>query len=536
MRLRSSIVARTTLAILALSMILGLTVAGIVSASVDRRERQRVHVRLEQLLLTVERTAQIACYLKDRTLAAEIAGGLIRNRAVSGVRITSGTSVLAQVSQPSPANGTARNNSLVALPIYSPFDAHELVGEVSLVVDQAVIHAEASSYSRAASLAMALQAALVAAGVALAVYLFTTRPIRAVSKELHMIRSDTGAQLHVPPSNRFDEVGSLVTDVNALIASLADLLSAERALRVAHEVGERKMRLIFDKAETGIFLLNDLGILESWNPAFVRLLHLTPEQLPQAGVTHLQHLLAPHAVLLTELIRDCLATDQSRDLDLEIAADGNSRAAWITVSLNPIGPTSLQGIVNDITERKQGELFAQALATQDSVTGLLNRRGLEMGLRAAFNPRSPESALELAVLQIDLDYFKAVNDTHGHESGDAVLREVAGILHRNTRRGDLIARAGGDEFVVVLVGIADPSKAEQIAEAIIAEVSQPIDIGGPNVCIGASIGIAFATGQGDSPEALMRRADAAMYCAKRAGRRQACLAQEPQPPHKSAVA
>lgn len=534
--LRSSIVTRTALAILVPSMLLGLTFVSFVSGSVDRREQQRAEIRLQQLLSTVERTAQIACYLRDRTLADEIAQGLIRNRAVSGVRITSGDTTLSQVGDTSAVHQDGIHSFRIATRIYSPFDARERVGELALFVDRAVIHAEASSYSHAATFAMVLQLALVAAGVAVAVYFFSTRPIRAVSKELHRIRFDTASRLHVPASNRFDEIGSLVTDVNALIASLADLLTTEREQRIAREVGERKMRLIFDKSETGIFVLDDGGILESWNPAFIRLLHLTPEQLPQSGVTQLQQLLAPHTEHLDELIRRSLMTGRSDDLDLEIAG-GAARAAWIQVALNPIGPTSLQGIVNDITERKQSELSAHTLATQDTLTGLLNRRGLETRLGAAFASHSPEYTRELALFQIDLDLFKAVNDTYGHEGGDQVLRQVSQILQHNTRRDDLIARPGGDEFVVALVGVADPSKAVEIANAIISEIQRPIDIGdGRYVHIGASIGVAFAAGQSDSPEALMRRADVAMYGAKKAGRGQVRLAPAPAAPETSAVA
>ena len=528
-RLQRSIVIRTMLVILVLAMILGLTFASFVSVSVDRREQQRAQIRLQQLLSTVESTAQIACYLKDRTLASEIAQGLIRNRAVSGVSITSGNSTLSMV-------GDTRSSSVIARRIYSPFDAHEPVGELSLFVDHARIHAEASSYSRDSTLAMVLQAALVAAGVAVAVYFFSTRPIKAVSNELHGIRFDTGTRLRVPAGNRFDEIGRLVTDVNSLIASLENLLTTEHELRIAHEVGERKMRLIFEKAETGIFVLDGHGILESWNPAFIRLLRLAPEQLPQSGVTQLQQLLSQHAERLEEVILQCLATGESKDLDLEIAMGGNSRAVWIEVALNPVGPNALQGVVNDITERKHEELSAQELATQDTLTRLLNRRGLDMGLAAAFSRQSPGSVLELALLQIDLDYFKEVNDGYGHEGGDCVLRHVARILQRNARRGDLIARPGGDEFVIALIGIAEPCKAEQIAKAIIGDISRPIDIGGHCVKVGASIGIAFATGGGDSPEAVMRRADAAMYSAKKAGRGQVRLAAVPASSQTSAVA
>jgi len=525
-RIRSSIVTRTTLAIVALSLILGLSFASFVSTSVERREQQRGELLQQQLLSTIERTAQIACYLKDSTLAAEIAQGLMRNRAVSGVSIAAGGSILARVGNSARTAKTGIDNSVIVRPIYSPFDPAERVGELALLVDREAIHAEASADSRASTLAMGLQAALVAMGVAIAVYYFSTRPIRAISTELHRIQIESGARLRVPANNRYDEIGTLVTDVNALIASLEGLLTTERQLRIAHEVSERKMRLIIEKAETGLFVMDNHGVLESWNPAFVRLLQLTPEQLPQSGLTSLQQLLETHAVRLNQLLNQCLSTGHSYDLDLNMAPPGSSRTVWIEVTLNPIGATALQGVINDISDRKQSELSAQEMASQDILTGLLNRRGLDANLGAVFYKPLPESASQLALLQIDLDLFKEVNDIYGHAGGDRVLRHVAGVLERNVRRGDLIARPGGDEFVIVLVGITDRSKAEEIANAIVAEIERPIDIDGHSVQIGASVGIAFAQAEGDSPEALARRADSAMYAAKRAGRGRVALAPE----------
>jgi diguanylate cyclase (GGDEF)-like protein len=232
-----------------------------------------------------------------------------------------------------------------------------------------------------------------------------------------------------------------------------------------------------------------------------------------------------------ELLQRCLATGEPAEIDLELRRADLPGSEWIELSINPIGPAVLQGVLNDITERKRMELSSRRLATHDPLTGLLNRRGVANSLADLFSHSTPKRLCETALLQIDLDYFKKVNDTSGHEAGDRVLCHVARVLEETVRRSDFVGRHGGDEFLAVLVGVETPAKAKQIADNMIERISQPIDLGeGRYAQVSASIGIAMPTGAGETAESVLRRADTAMYEAKRDGRSRAGFATCPTVP------
>jgi diguanylate cyclase (GGDEF)-like protein/PAS domain S-box-containing protein len=510
-----SIVARTTLCILALSFLLGLVFAAGTSVRAQKDEDARLQIGLQNQLSAVDTTAQIACFLDDANLAHEISRGLLKNHSVSAVRIAAGGRVLDE----SPSTATVAANRagtrVISQIIYSPFDQKTAVGEISLYASDAAIRAQARRYSWNLALVLGFQVVIIAAGVAVVVVLLVTRPIAAISNDLHGLQIDTGMQLRAPRGSQSNEIGRLVRDVNSLIRRLTALLSEERELRVEHERQGRTLKLIIDKAQNGIFVLDRNSVVESWNPAFGHILGFN-DGFSVARAPRLGELLAPHEREVAELIEHVFLTDAPSDIDLEISRDGVPGSTWVQLSLNVIGPETLQGVVNDITERKRVELSSQRLAIHDALTGLLNRLGLERALSRLFNQPSPHS-MRLALLQIDLDYFKQVNDTYGHEAGDNVLRAVAGILTDVVRRSDIVGRQGGDEFMAILVDVESPAAAREIAERLIARIKQPIEVGhGRTAQIGASVGIAFPSAN-DSVGSLRQRADQAMYDAKRNG-------------------
>jgi diguanylate cyclase (GGDEF)-like protein len=170
----------------------------------------------------------------------------------------------------------------------------------------------------------------------------------------------------------------------------------------------------------------------------------------------------------------------------------------------------------DITEQRRSEVKIEYMAHHDSLTDLANRVLLNERLEHALGQIHQNEMV--AIHHLDLDQFKAVNDTFGHPAGDKLLKNVADRLRGVARETDTIARMGGDEFVIVQAPIADPGDATSLAQRIISLLGEPFDIDGQQVMIGVSIGIAVGPGDGLSPDKLLRNADLALYRAKGDGR------------------
>jgi len=188
----------------------------------------------------------------------------------------------------------------------------------------------------------------------------------------------------------------------------------------------------------------------------------------------------------------------------------------ISVSRGPTADGGWVATFEDVTQRKAAEARIEHLARHDVLTGLCNRANFRERLENACE--HARRGVPSAVMFLDLDRFKAVNDTMGHPVGDALLKAVTARLRACTRGTDTVARFGGDEFAIIQTGAPQPAGAEVLAQRLVQALSAPYEIDGRPVIIGASIGVTVAPVDGFTPDALMKQADLALYEAKGQGR------------------
>ena len=177
----------------------------------------------------------------------------------------------------------------------------------------------------------------------------------------------------------------------------------------------------------------------------------------------------------------------------------------------------MAGAILDISSRKAAERELERIALTDSLTGVANRYHLYAALDDACKKAARQNCI-IAVMSIDLDGFKGVNDTYGHLAGDDVLVKTASRIRDSIRESDMLARPGGDEFIVVFDGLEKKDPVYSLAETILQKLSEEMELQGYPVMLSASIGIAFYPEHGTNPQDLLKHADLALYEAKRSGK------------------
>ena len=288
------------------------------------------------------------------------------------------------------------------------------------------------------------------------------------------------------------------------------------------EKSQNQLQAIIHNAMDGIMTIDEGGMILGFNPAAEQIFGYTHQQVLGKDANMLMP--PPDESAHTSPINLYLLTGQDRVMGVRgrevTAMRKNGEQFPMEVSISEVmlgGQRYFVSIVRDITERKLAEQKIAHLAHYDYLTDLPNR-ALFLNFLDHSVLLSKRSKHKLAVLFLDLDGFKQVNDTLGHDAGDLLLQQVASRLKQTIRTSDTVARVGGDEFTFVLNNIESEENAGLVANKIIVALSEPFDLMGQRRQIGGSIGISIFPDDAQDPENLVKQADEAMYLAKHSGK------------------
>lgn len=315
-----------------------------------------------------------------------------------------------------------------------------------------------------------------------------------------------------------DEIGVLAADFNHMTARLASGAKA-------HREAEMRLRATIDNALDAVVQMSSDGVVTGWNDQAVnifgwpreealgQLLHtlIIPIQYREEHLNGMQRYMHTGAgpilnsrIEITGLHRD------GHEFPVELAI----------TSIEVEGKHEFSAFIRDITHKKESEELIWKQANFDKVTGLPNRHMFHDRLEQEIK-KAHRAGLQMALLFIDLDHFKEINDTLGHDMGDILLMETSRRISRCIRESDTVSRLGGDEFTVILSAINDEKNVERLAQSILKILTEPFQLGDEVTYISASIGITIYPDDADNVEDLLRNADQAMYVAKNQGRNQA---------------
>jgi diguanylate cyclase (GGDEF)-like protein/PAS domain S-box-containing protein len=313
------------------------------------------------------------------------------------------------------------------------------------------------------------------------------------------------------------DVQMLQLMASAIVAALAKkaALDARSEAEARLRTSEERMRALLEHAHDAVISIDERGCVSQWNRAAERLFGWSPIETIGQPVAEL---IVPPAMRgeVASVVARYASSERLEDAQQRVtlqAIDRAGRELSVEVSLTATrvaGRWELTAFGHDVSERRQFEARLRSMALSDGLTGLANRRGFMEALEKAVS-RHARGGAPLALLFLDLDGFKQINDCHGHHVGDLALQTFARRLENCVRKGDTIARLGGDEFTVLAEGIATLDQARAIAAKIIAAMEPPLEL--HKLRLRASIGISLYKPPADASQ-FLREADHAMYHAK----------------------
>ncbi|MDF1523462.1 MAG: diguanylate cyclase [Trueperaceae bacterium] len=381
----------------------------------------------------------------------------------------------------------------------------------------AVLPAGLPALGRAALLVAALIGVLATiATIALTRLVF--RPIRVLEEAMRRV-ADGDLSSRVAPAAQRGELRTLAAAFDGMTRALRHQRRALTHAAGALAERERELRLLADHLVDLVYAADAEGRITYASASYRTALGYDPERLE--GRDPLSLVVPEDADALRPRLAAALARGEA-PFRSEVRLHGaDGEVHWFELIVTPVADADgafqgTQGTLREISERKRLEALLEEQALNDPLTGLPNRRYFAEVVQRLLLQAKRSGEL-VAIGFVDLDDFKAVNDTHGHQAGDVLLREVAGRLRAAVREGDVVARLGGDEFTVALRELHDERHARTVAARVAAAFREPFDLGLVEVPSLASVGVALFPADGDDLEALLRAADHAMYRAKQHG-------------------
>lgn len=516
---------------LVIAILVGLLTGSFETVGLYYDEKEGREGEISYLLNASYQPASRAAYTLDRSLAQEVLHGLAGVPSIYQVKLTDEHgAILADFKRDKFAPGFVARTFFpeerqyrVALKVPDDMRLNgaiakpeEQVGELFLALDMEQVAQHYQHHLIDTFADEILHSLLIALLISLVSYFVVTRPLARIAGVLSKLHPGNlaGQKLGLPDGHKSDEIGMVVKSVNTLL----DEIQISDEWRNREEEKLRLYATIFQNSHDSVTITDTLGNIIAVNPAFSEITGYTREEVMgknprilQSGRQGKEY----YTELWSSLIKNGYWTGEVWNR----RKDGSLYAGWLSITAVRNADGALEhyvGVTSDITEYKAAQERIRHMAFYDQLTGLPNRSLLRDRVERLFAQAQREE-MSFALMFIDLDNFKRVNDSLGHHVGDLLLQEVAHRLHDCVRDSDTVSRQGGDEFVVLLPDTRIEGT-ESVASKILVNLSLPHQLEGQQVVATPSIGISLYPQDAQDFETLVKHADTALYRVKESGR------------------
>lgn len=362
----------------------------------------------------------------------------------------------------------------------------------------------------------------------LAWVIVSTKVLKPIKRLMHLSNEvsagNYSARLHLDSNDEFGELGRVLDKASQHVEDLLRDIDAKKNALKQTELKLRRAALVYQNISDGVVVTDSEGYVQDVNPAFSLITGYHADEI----IGHRMNKLGSgrHAPEFFQALWHKLHTTGHWNGDIwNRHKSGDTFVSHVTITScrNDDGSVNCRiGLFSDVTERRKQEAMIWRQARFDHLTQLPNRQMFHENLQQSIR-QSQRSGLPFALIFLDLDLFKEVNDTFGHDEGDILLQRVAQRIKGCCRGSDQVARLGGDEFIMIIQDIQNPDDIHPICNKILQSISRPYKLTVSEVRISCSVGVAFYPADADNPVELLKYADLAMYAAKEMGRNRYCL-------------